>query len=207
MRKRTWRITAGMTVAIAASIVTVLAGGAQAIASPATITPISQAPLSPVVSSLQLRTSNGYSVTADAGVTAFHGFSTFKGIKIESRGVDIDGYITGKLRSYSFESLWKVYNLPKSSGWSVWVLNFKQDKSQSVLKETFRKEELQDIDVNMHFVVKADALRNVSFLRLGFETLRLQLDGQTKDFTVVNSASGGAQDQSGNNIPVDFQPV
>lgn len=204
MRKRTWRVTAGLTVAIATSIVTVLAGGAQAIASPAA--PAAPASLAPVVSDLQVRTSAN-SNAMEAGVTAFHGFSTFKGIKIESRGVDLDGYITGKLRSYSFESLWTVYNLPKSSGWSLWVVKFKQDQSQSVLKETFRKEELQDIDINMHFSVKADALRNVSYLRLGFETLRLQLDGQTKDFTVVNSASGGAQDQSGNNIPVDFQPV
>jgi len=55
--------------------------------------------------------------------------------------------------------------------------------------------------------VSAAALRGVSTLRIGFETLRLNFNGTTKDFTVVNGASGGAKDQNNNDVPVDFEPV
>jgi hypothetical protein len=213
MYNRAWKVCARATVAIAASVMAVAAGGTLA-ASPASA---AGSPSSPAINITQdsfspvlpdARVGNSAEALADAGsVTAFHGFSTFKSIKIQSQGFDLEGTIQGTLRSYDFVSLWQVYNLPKSSGWKVWVASFKKDTSQSVLKETFHQEQLIDVTINIKFRVSAAALNGVSTLRIGFETLRLQLDGQTKDFTVVNGASGGAKDQNGNDIPVDFDPV
>lgn len=214
MHNRAWRIRARAAVAIAASIMALAASGTQAVASPASAAgssssraiDLAQGPFNRILSKAQVGTSARAMAGPDS-VTAFHGFSTFKSIKIESRGFDLEGRIQGRLRSHNFKSLWQVYNLPSSSSWGVWVFKYKQDTSQSVLKETFRHEELIDVTIDIKFKVSAAALRNVSTLRIGFETLRLELDGETKDFTVVNGASGGAEDQNGNDVPVDFEPV
>ncbi|GHG89060.1 hypothetical protein [Streptomyces lanatus] len=146
-------------------------------------------------------------VDPDSKVTAFHGFSTFRGLKIESKGFDVEGTISGRVRSYNWTALYQVYNLPSSSSWSLWALKFKADKSQSVLKQTFHEEDLEDLAVNMKFRAKANDLGGVTFLRVGFETIKLRLEGVEKNFTVVNPASGGARDEDGNEIPVDFEPI
>ncbi|MGI5171624.1 hypothetical protein ACQEU3_45495 [Spirillospora sp. CA-253888] len=143
----------------------------------------------------------------DSKVTAFHGFSTFKGIKIESKGFDVEGTLRGRVRSHNFRRLYQVYNLPASASWSVWALKFKADKSQSVLKQTFQEEDLEDITIDMKFRAKADHLGGVTFLRVGFETIKLRLAGVEKNFTVANPASGGGRDEDGNEIPVDFEPI
>ncbi|GGQ61344.1 hypothetical protein [Couchioplanes azureus] len=213
MHDRAWKIRARAAVAVAAGVLALVAGGAQAAASPAGAADSSSSPAIQITQSpfeLVLpgaQAGKSAKVPADGSVTAFHGFSTFRSIKIESQGFDLEGRIQGRLRSHNFESLWQVYNLPSSSGWNLWVLKFKQDTSQSVLKETFHREELIDVNIDIRFRVSAAALRNVSTLRIGFETLRLELDGETKDFTVVNGASGGGRDQNGNEVPVDFEPV
>jgi hypothetical protein len=213
MQNRAWRIGTRAAVAIAATVMALtssgtpaMAGAASADTSSAPTISLVQGPFSLVVPDARL----GASPRALRGpdtVTAFHGFSTFRSIKIESQGFDIEGRIQGRLKSHNFEKLYQVYNVPKSSGWGLWVVKFKQDKSQGVLKQTFQREELIDVNIDIKFKVSAANLKNVSTLRVGFETLRLELDGVTKDFTVVNGASGGAQDQNGNDIPVDFEPV
>lgn len=209
MRNRAWRVGVGTAVALATSVVTLIAGSTQAMASPdraagapsSSVINIDLGTFEPISSARTGRTA------AETGVTAFHGFSSLQAFTLQSQGVDIEGRITGKLKTHNFESLWTVYNLPKSSGWKLWVVSFKKDASQSVLKETFRRETLIDLDIDIRFKISANNLYGVSFLRIGFETLRLQLDGTTKDFTVVNGASGGAKDQDNNDIPVDFEPV
>lgn len=213
MRKRAWRVGVGTAVAFATSIVTLAAGTAQAVASPsgAVQTPSSSVinidlgSFDPILT--DSRAGRSSRTAAETGVTAFHGFSSLQAFRLESQGVDIEGRITGRLKTHNFVSLWQVYNLPSSSGWKLWVVKFKEDRSQAVLKETFRREELIDLNIDIRFKISAGNLQNVSFLRIGFETLRLELDGTTKDFTVVNGASGGAKDQNGNDIPVDFEPV
>ena len=214
MYSRAWKIRARTAVAIAASVMAMAAGAALAVASPASAAGSSSSPtiditqdaFSLIVPNAQVGKSTKALAAADS-VTAFHGFSTFKSIKIQSQGFDLEGSIKGTLRSHNFVSLWQVYNLPKSSGWKVWTVSFKKDTSQSVLKETFHQEELIDVTIDIRFRISAAALNGVSTLRIGFETLRLQLDGETKDFTVVNGDSGGAKDQNNNDIPVDFEPV
>ncbi|GLZ38093.1 hypothetical protein [Actinokineospora sp. NBRC 105648] len=211
MGNRAWKACTRAALAIAVSVVTVATSGAVASAGPVgavgtpgsfTIAPnLGQFTLiSPTVQLSGVPGVNG-------DVAAYHGFSTLQNLKIQSQGFDLEGRIQGRLRSYDFKSLWQVYNLPSSSGWSLWVLNFKRDTSQSVLKETFRSEQLIDVNIDIKFKVSAANLRGVSTLRVGFETLRLTFDGTTKDFTVVNGASGGARDQNNNEVPVDFEPV
>jgi hypothetical protein len=213
MYNRAWKMCARAAVAIAASVMAVAAGGAlvagSASAAGSSSSPaidITQDPFSLILPNGRVGNSPKALAAADA-VTAAHGFSTFKSIKIQSQGFDIEGTIKGTLRSHNFVSLWQVYNLPKSSGWKVWSVSFKKDTSQSVLKETFHQEELIDLTIDIKFKVSAAALNGVSTLRIGFETLRLQLDGQTKDFTVVNEDSGGAKDQNGGDIPIEFEPI
>lgn len=140
-------------------------------------------------------------------ITAFHGFSSFQSFTIQSQGFDLEGRITGRLRSHNYEAIYQVYNLPKGSKWDLWGISFKKDTSQSALKQTWGASQLVDLNIDFTFRVAAADLRGVSTLRIGFETLRLNLNGTTKDFTVVNGASGGAVDQSGNEIPVDFEPI
>jgi len=207
MYNRAWRRCAKATVAVVVSVMALTAGGTAASASPAG----APSPITIDVSNgqfdLVLPDAGSQRVAAADEVTAFHGFSSLKNIKIQSQGFDLEGRITGRLRSHNFVSLWQVYNLPSSSGWKVWVASFKKDKSQSVLKETFRDEQLIDVNIDIKFKVSAAALRGVSTLRIGFETLRLDYNGTTKDFTVVKGESGGGKDQNNNDIPVDFEPV
>jgi hypothetical protein len=213
MRIRAWSSRARHAVAIAASVVAVSAGTTLAVAGPAAAAGSASAPAIGVshgaFTAISPHARAGVAGTALAAdsVAASHGFSTFKSIKIQSQGFDLEGTIQGTLRSHNFESLWQVYNLPKSAGWKVWSVSFKKDKSQSVLKETFHQEELIDITINIKFKVSAAALHGVSTLKIGFETLRLQLDGETKDFTVVNDESGGGRDQNNNEVPIDFEPI
>jgi hypothetical protein len=209
MYNRAWRKCARTAVAIVLSAMALVAGETAASAGPvgassSSTIDVTNGQFDLILPDVQAGRST---VLADGQVTAFHGFSSLRSLKIESQGFDLEGTIKGRLRSHNFESLWQVYNLPKSSGWKVWVASFKKDSSQSVLKETFRDEQLIDIEIDIKFKVSAAALRGVSTLRIGFETLRLQLNGTTKDFTVVNGASGGGKDQNNNDIPVDFEPV
>jgi hypothetical protein len=140
-------------------------------------------------------------------VTAFHGFSAFKGIKIESQGFDVEGTLKGRVRTHNFVKLYQVYNLPKSSGWKLWALEFKKDKSQSVLRQTFQEEDQVDLAIDMKFSAPANALGGVTFLRVGFETIKLKLGGVEKSFTVVNPDSGGGRDEEGNEIDVEFEEI
>jgi hypothetical protein len=140
-------------------------------------------------------------------VTAFHGFSSFQSITIQSQGFDLEGRITGRLRSHNYEAIYQVYNLPRASKWDLWGISFKKDTTQSALKQTWGASQLVDLNIDLSFRVAAADLTGVSTLRIGFETLRLTLNGETKDFTVVNGASGSAMDQSGNEIPVEFEPI
>lgn len=213
MHNRVWNIRTRAAVAIAASVITLASGGTQAIASPAHAAASSSSPTINITQGqfelVLPNAQDGKSTKARPGdnVTAFHGFSTFKSITIQSQGFDLKGTIKGKLRSHDFKKMYQVYNLPSSSGWKLWVIDYKKDTSQSVLKQTFQQEQLIDVNIDIQFSVSAAALRGVSTLRIGFETMRLQLNGVTKDFTVVNGASGGAQDQNGDDVPVDFEPV
>lgn len=210
MRHRAWRVCARTAVAIATSVAALAVGGTLAVASPASAT---GSPSSSVIDitngqfAVILSDARVGKLAAAENVTAFHGFSTMQNLTIQSQGFDLEGRIYGRLRSHNFTSLWQVYNLPKSAGWKVWALSFKKDASQSVLKETFRREQLIDVTIDIKFRVSAAALHGVSSLRIGFETLRLQLDGTTKDFTVVNGASGGARDQDGDEVPIDFEEL
>jgi hypothetical protein len=140
-------------------------------------------------------------------ITAFHGFSSLQSVTITSQGFDLEGRITGTLRSHNYEAIYQVYNLPKSSKWDLWGVSFKKDTSQSALKLTWANSQPVDLNIDISFRVKAADLRGVSTLRIGFETLRLNLNGQTKDFTVVNAPSGSAMDQGGNEIPVEFEQI
>src|SRR5690349_17806536 len=157
MHNRAWKVRARAAIAIAASIMALAAGGTLAAASPAVAAGPSSAPTIDVSQgqfSLILpnaRVNGAGKLAAADNVTAFHGFSTLRSITIQSQGFDLEGRIQGRLRSHNFKSLWQVYNLPASSGWKLWVLKFKQDSSQSVLKETFRDEQLIDVNVDIKF--------------------------------------------------------
>ncbi|MEU5694572.1 hypothetical protein [Actinosynnema sp. NPDC020468] len=146
--------------------------------------------------------------SAKAGaVAAFHGFSSFKGITIESSGFDLDGELDGTLTGYSYEAIYDVYNLKHSESWKAWVVSFKKDSSQDVLQKTFGETAQIKLHFRLGFHVKAKDLRGVARLRIGFETLRLTFNGTSKDFTVINGSSGGGKDQNDKDIPVEFEPV
>jgi hypothetical protein len=210
------RISAALAVAGAAFMLAAPATPAAAavVASPAGVAGSSSSPMIDVThGQFNLIVPNarvGNSPTALAienPITAFHGFSSLQTLTIQSQGFDLEGRITGRLRSHNYEAIYQVYNLPKASKWDLWGISFKKDQSQSVLKQTWGTSQLVDLNVDLSFRVAAADLRGVSTLRIGFETLRLTLNGTTKDFTVVNGASGSAVDQSGNDIPVDFEPI
>ena len=205
MDNRAWKTCTRAAVAIAVSILTLTTGSAVAsagVAAPGSSTiDVTHGRFDAIVPAART------SATPADDVTAFHGFSTFQSLTIQSQGFDLEGRIQGRLRSYNYKALWQVYNLPSSSGWKVWVVSFKKDTSQSVLKQTYLSEQLIDVNIDIKFRVSAANLRGVSTLRIGFETLRLNFNGTTKDFTVVNGASGGAKDQNNNDVPVDFEPV
>jgi len=208
MDNRAWKACTRAAVAIAVSVMTLATGATVASAAPAG----AAAPNSSAIDvthgrfDVILPAARTTRTPADE-VTAFHGFSTFQSLTIQSQGFDLEGRIQGRLRSYNYKALWQVYNLPSSSGWKVWVVSFKKDTSQSVLKQTYLSEQLIDVNIDIKFKVSAANLRGVSTLRIGFETLRLNFNGTTKDFTVINGASGGAKDQNNNDVPVDFEPV
>ncbi|GIE79301.1 hypothetical protein Aph02nite_52510 [Actinoplanes philippinensis] len=185
-----------------------LAGGTLTAASPASAASASGSSIINVTNdgfTILLPDSRGGRFAAAENVTAFHGFSGFKNIVIQSQGFDLEGTIRGTITTHDYKALYNVYNLPYSAGFSIWGARFKADASRSVLKKTFEESNTISVAIDIKFKVSAANLRGVSTLRIGFETLRLQVDGTTKDFTVVNGDSGGAKDQNNNDIPVDFE--
>ncbi|MDR7277147.1 hypothetical protein [Catenuloplanes atrovinosus] len=205
MRSRAGKVR--NAVVVSASVLA-LTGGALTAPSPASAA-------SPAEVSIINVTNDGFTIllpdnragsrVATENVTAFHGFSSFKNIVIQSQGFDLEGTIRGTIRTHDYRALYDVYNLPYSAGFSVWGARFKADASRSVLKKTFEESNTVDVVIDIKFKVSAANLNGVSTLRVGFETLRLQVAGTTKDFTVVNGESGGAKDQNNNDIPVDFE--
>jgi hypothetical protein len=196
-------------VAVAAGVLA-LAGGTLTGASPASAaSPSSSTVINVTNDGFTILLSNGRIANRAAAenVTAFHGFSSFKNIVIQSQGFDLEGTIRGTIRTHDYRAIYNVYNVPYSAGFSVWGTRFKADASRGVLKKTFEDSNTISLAIDMKFKVSAANLRGVSSLRVGFETLRLQVNGTTKDFSVVNGESGGAKDQNNNDIPVDFEEI
>lgn len=209
MHTRVWKACTRTALAVAAGL-SLAAGATLAVASPAAAAGTSSSSVIEVTNgefTVILPNTRVGRLAAAGDITAFHGFSALKNITIQSQGFDLEGTITGRLRSNDYKALYQVYNMPYSASFDVWALKFKADASRSVLKKTFEESQLIDVNINIKFKVSAAALNGVSTLRIGFETLRLELDGTTKDFTVVNGASGSAQDQNNNDVPVDFEEI
>jgi hypothetical protein len=194
-------------VAVTAGVLA-LAGGSLVATSPASAASSSSSSIINVTNegfTILLSKDRAGRLAATENVTAFHGFSSFKSIVIQSQGFDLEGTIKGKIRTHDYKALYNVYNLPYSAGFSLWGAKFRADASRSVLKKTFEESNTIDVDVDIKFKVSAANLNGVSKLRVGFETLRLVVDGTTKDFTVINGESGSGKDQDNNDIPVDFE--
>ncbi|WP_406629962.1 hypothetical protein [Amycolatopsis sp. WGS_07] len=207
MNNRAWKACTRTAAAIAVSVLALTTGAAAASAAPPGSSPSSGIKVTHGRFDLVVPVGRARPAAPAGEITAFHGFSSFQTFVLQSHGVDLDGTIEGDLWTYNYKALWQVYNLPSSDSWKVWGFRFSHDSNRSVLKNTYLNQEQHHFHVSAHFTIKAADMQGVSSLRIGFETLRLQLDGTTKDFTVVNSSSGGAKDDKDHDIPIHFDPI
>jgi hypothetical protein len=209
VRNRMWRFCARTAVAITATAVTL--GGAVAIASPATAADLPAVEVTNGEFEIILPGAGAGAQMAQEAVKGSTGFGSLTNVTVESEGFDLEGEINGRLRTYDFRSIWEVYNLSQSSGISVLIPIFSSKSNSTELKETFRREQEVELNLNISFRIKAADMQGVSRLKIGFQILRLEFEGDIKDFMVLNGASGGAQDQDSDFVPidmdVDFQPI
>jgi hypothetical protein len=137
------------------------------------------------------------------------GMSQLKSVEIGAvgPGAEIEGKMKGKITSYDYKALYKIYNLKDDQSVDVWIFNYKNDKTRSELKKVNESSDKLETDVDLKFKVKGND-KGISKVWIGFAVLRVTTDTTTKDYSVTNKNSAGATDEKGNKYDdIKFEEV
>ncbi|PWI04866.1 hypothetical protein DIZ27_42700 [Streptomyces sp. NWU339] len=152
-------------------------------------------------------------ITARSGfsankVEAYRGFSQQKGFSITVRGSGtwVEGRMTGSITTYDYQALYQIYGLERNQSAGIWCFQWKNNSRTDELRKTFERSEQMTFNYDMKFRIQGNDFGINEFV-VGFTTLRIDMDGQTKFFIVPNNASAGAQLPTGGQYPGGFEPI
>jgi hypothetical protein len=128
------------------------------------------------------------------------------GITVQGSGSFARGQISGSLTTYDYKALYKVYGLTDSESANYWFISYKKERKHDELKQVFAHSETLTTNYNVDFQIQGNDY-GINSVFITFQVIRLQLNGQTKDYVVSNSNSAGAVTPSGSPYPGEFKPV
>jgi hypothetical protein len=146
--------------------------------------------------------------TQASKVEVYRGLSQEKGFSISVRGSGtwVEGRVSGSITSYDYQALYQIYGLERSQSAGIWCFQWKNNSRTDELRKTFERVEQMTFNYDMGFRIQGNDY-GVNQFFVGFTTLRVDIEGQTKFFTVPNSASSGAQLPTGGQYPGGFEAI
>lgn len=162
----------------------------------------------PAPQAVQLAPSQMEMVFAAEDFTVYKGFQAVSkvNISVTGSGAWVSGKIAAKVSTCEYKALYEVYRLSKSEAAGVWFAKYRQEKRYDELKLVFEDSKKSAIDVNFDFRLQGND-RGITSVTMGFTVIRIDYQGQTKYFTVLNSASGEAQTPTGDSYPGGFELI
>lgn len=142
----------------------------------------------------------------DSRIIDYHGTVYVHKLRIEAVNAEVEGKINGKLSSFDYRSIYDVYNLDHSDGYEQWISEFKKDSNQDGLRIANAGSSQIQAAIDIKFTIKP-LVDRIASIAIGFETLRLQVNGTVKDYIISNPRSGSGMGSNGNRYPVAFEPV
>lgn len=144
------------------------------------------------------------------GTEAYRGFRATQGIAIEAEGSGAwakGKTKPGRIKTADWKRLYQVYNIPTSESWDVWIAKFKHDTSHGELKEVFKQGGEIDSELpEFEFQLQGNDL-GITSVFVGFRSLKLEYQGQTKIYTAPNKNNAQVKNQDGSDYPGGFKPV
>ena len=149
-----------------------------------------------------VNTSNGA-----ASLHAQTGFSKKYYFELSVTNPDItnEGTIKGKIESYDYKSLYKIYNLNDNDPPSKWAHAYNNDTDLERIIEVNNSAVKVELEVDLTYTIKGSG-SPVSIYIFYMTIYLTDSNGDKKSYVVTNPASAHAQDQSGNPYS-GFTPV
>lgn len=128
------------------------------------------------------------------------------GISVQGSGARAKGKIKGTINTYSYEALYEVYRLEDNTSAKYWFIEYKKNKAKDELKKVFENSSTGKLEYDLEFTLQGNDF-GLTAIFITYEVIRLELNGQTKDFVVRNPQSAGASTPTGEPYPGEFQPI
>jgi len=129
------------------------------------------------------------------------------GLTASGSGTWVNGTISGTLNSYDYKALYDVYHISDyTESANYWFISYKKDISHDELVKTFEDSKTVALNYNLNFTIQGNDY-GINDVFICYETIRLVVNGVTKDFVVSNPASASALSPDGNPYPGGFKPA
>lgn len=122
------------------------------------------------------------------------------------KGQSVKGQIAGSYTGYDYKALYKVYNLPPSTSAKYWFITYSRSSSTSELKKVNEESHTTSLSYDLEFELQGND-HGITSVFIYYETIRLKINGQTKDYVVTNPQSSGAVSPDGSPYPGGFTPI
>ena len=129
---------------------------------------------------------------ADTGYTKCYYFE----LSVTSPDITNTGKVTGKIETYDYKSLYKVYNLGDDATPSQWTYMFNTDPDLKKIKIINESAVKLDMTVDLSYEVKGTG--SPASIYIYYTTINLvTVNGEKKTYIVTNPSSAYATDQQG----------
>lgn len=128
------------------------------------------------------------------------------GITVQGSGAWAKGKASGTITTYDYKALYEIYDLKDNESANYWFVNYSKATSHEDLKKVFEESATVKTDYALEFEIQGNDY-GISSVYITYQVIRLEMEGQTKDFVVSNPASAGAVNPDGTKYPGGFKPV
>jgi hypothetical protein len=128
------------------------------------------------------------------------------GVAVQGSGAKAKGKISGSYTGYDYRAVYQVYNLPSSRSAKYWFITYSKSTSTSELRLVNEQSNTTTLNYELEFELQGND-SGIASVYIYYETIRLKINGQTKDYTVTNPQSSGAVAPDGSPYPGGFTPI
>src|SRR5512135_2156005 len=128
------------------------------------------------------------------------------GVAVVGSGAKAKGRISGSYVGYDYKAVYQVYNLPSTYSAKYWFITYSRSSSTSELKKVNEESHTTSLSYDLEFELQGND-HGITSVFIYYETIRLKINGQTKDYVVTNPQSSGAVSPDGSPYPGGFTPI
>lgn len=128
------------------------------------------------------------------------------GVAVQGSGARAKGKIGGTVASHDYDAVYQVYSLEHNVAAKYWFVNYSRNEKRDELKLVHENSVDQTFNWELEFELQGND-RGITSVWVYYETIRLKINGVSKDFTVTNGQSSGVTAPDGSPYPGEFTPV